>query len=212
MAKAKAKGSSSKAAKEQSRAAACLLEDFLFLGPASAASDAGFLTAKAITHVLSIGQDPPKKLDLHVLDPVSGRTTALQYHRLRLVDAGSSASSLQTCVDAASALLERFRSEKGRVLVHGSAGISRSPAVAVGYMMRHHGKTLKEALHVVVSARPAVSPNPEFIGWLKEEEIRLFGRGTLSVDRLPARQADRLALLLPGPLSPEQCPTSTSTP
>ena len=86
---------------------------------------------------------------------------------------------------------------KRRALIHCSAGISRSPAVAIAYMMRHHGKTLKEAMCIVVNARPAVSPNPEFIRWLKEEEIRIYGQGSLFVDRLPAKQADRLALLQP---------------
>ncbi|KAI9058481.1 phosphatases II [Trametes sanguinea] len=188
-------GKSSKAA---SAAGVCIIEDVLYLGPASAASDAAFLTSKAITHVVSIGHDPPTKLDLRITDPMTGRATALQYHLLRLVDSGSSLAPLEACVDAASELLEQIRAKKERVFVHCSAGISRSPTVVVAYMMRHWEKTLKEALFAVVDARPAVSPNPEFIVWLKEEEVRVRGgESTLSVDRLPAKQADRLALLRP---------------
>ncbi|KAI8986058.1 protein-tyrosine phosphatase-like protein, partial [Trametes punicea] len=176
--------------------AVCLLDDFLFLGPASAASDSAYLTSKAISHVVSIGHDPPTQLDLRITDPTTGRTSALEYHRLRLVDSGSSLSSLEACVDAACTLLEQIRAQKGRALIHCSAGISRSPTVAVAYMMRHWEKSLKEALYIVVSARPAVSPNPEFVVWLKEEELRIFGgETTLVVDRLPAKQADRVALL-----------------
>ncbi|KAL7279865.1 hypothetical protein ACG7TL_006274 [Trametes sanguinea] len=195
------KDKAAKSSKTASAAGVCIIDDFLYLGPASAASDAAFLTSKAMTHVISIGHDPPTKLDLRILaDPTSitGRATALQYHRLRLVDSGSSLASLEACVDAACVLLEQIRAKKERVFVHCSAGISRSPTVAVAYLMRHWGKTLKEALFAVVDARPAVSPNPEFIVWLKAEEVRIRGgESTLPVDRLPAKQADRLALLRP---------------
>ncbi|KAI0720682.1 protein-tyrosine phosphatase-like protein [Cerioporus squamosus] len=200
MAKKKVKGSKDAAsAKGQSESAAvCILDDFLFLGPAAAASNAAFLTSNAISHVISIGHDPPTRLELRIPDPnsLAGKADELQYHRLRLVD--SAAASPEECVKQAAEILERCRAQKKRVLLHCSAGISRSPTVVVAYLMRHHGMTLKEALYAVISARPAVSPNPHFIEWLKEEEIHVRGgEGTLDVDRLPAKTADRLALVEP---------------
>lgn len=187
-------------AKVQSESAAvCILDDFLFLGPAAAASNAAFLASNAVSHVISIGHDPPTHLDLRVPDPgsLSGKTDQLQYHRLRLVD--SAASSPEDCVKQASEILERCRAQKKRVLLHCSAGISRSPTIVVAYLMRHHDMTLKDALYAVISKRPAISPNPHFVEWLKEEEIRIHGgEGTLNVDRLPAKTADRLMLLEPG--------------
>ncbi len=205
MAKKKAKASKDAApAKGQSDSAAvCILEDFLFLGPAAAASNAAFLTSNAISHVISIGHDPPTRLELRVPDPhnLTGKTDELQYHRLRLVDSASAAP--EECTKQAAEILEQCRAQKKRVLVHCSAGISRSPTVIVAYLMRYHGMTLKEALYAVISARPAVSPNPHFIEWLKEEEIRLHGgEGTLDVDRLPAKTTDRLALVEPAKSAP----------
>ncbi|KAI0826953.1 protein-tyrosine phosphatase-like protein, partial [Trametes gibbosa] len=130
----------------------------LFLGPVSVASNAAFLTSKSISHVLPSPSSP-------------ARTVPLQYHRLRLVDSGASPSALSACTDAACTLLEAIRAEGGRALIHCSAGISRSPTVAVAYMVRHCGMTLRVALGTVVCARPAVCPNPDFVRWLKGEEV-----------------------------------------
>ena len=200
MAKKKGKGSKDAASTKapSDSAAVCVLDDFLFVGPATAASNANFLTSNGISHVISIGQDPPTRLELRIPDPSSltGKTDALQYHRLRLVD--SAASSPADCADKASEIIERCRAQKKRVLLHCSAGISRSPTIVAAYLMRHHGMTLKQALYALVSARSAISPNPHFVQWLKEEELRIHGgTGTLDVDRLPARTADRLAMLQP---------------
>ena len=197
-----------KAASSDSGAGACILDEFLFLGPATAASNSAFLTSNAISHVISIGHDPPTRLELRVRAPGTGlnvppgKTLPLEYHRLRLVDSASAASSsaLDTCVAQASEILERCASQRTRALVHCSAGISRSPTVLAAYLMRHRGMRLKAALYTLARARPAVSPNPHFLAWLQDEEVRIYGgEGSLAgIERLPVKTADRLALLAPG--------------
>lgn len=49
------------------------------------------------------------------------------------------------------------------VLVHCNAGVSRAPAVVVGYLMSCDGQAFGDALSLVKSARAASSPNPGFL-------------------------------------------------
>jgi atypical dual specificity phosphatase len=85
----------------------------------------------------------------------------------------------------------------GKILVHCSAGISRSPMVVAAYLMKRKGMTLKAALGQIIRVRPQVSPNAGFLQQLKEMEMELFGTAVSSlegVDELPKREKDRLAL------------------
>lgn len=59
------------------------------------------------------------------------------------------------------------------VYVHCHAGISRSPAVVMAYLMKYHGMTRDEALGYVRQFRPAVHPNPGFTRMLGEFENEL---------------------------------------
>lgn len=61
-------------------------------------------------------------------------------------------------------------SQKGVVLVHCNAGVSRAPAVVVGFLMSCEYHTFDAALALVQSARPAAAPNPGFIEQLKRSE------------------------------------------
>lgn len=84
---------------------------------------------------------------------------------------------------------------RGAILVHCVAGVSRSPAVVVGYLMKEEQMRLKEALGLVIRSRPQVSPNPGFLKALKELEAELFEMESMSeVEDLPRRESDRLAL------------------
>lgn len=82
----------------------------------------------------------------------------------------------------------------GKILVHCSAGISRSPAVVAAYLMKHHDMSLRTALGQIVRARPQASPNPGFLQELKELELELRGTLSLEADELPKREKDRLAM------------------
>ncbi|KAF6744671.1 protein-tyrosine phosphatase-like protein [Ephemerocybe angulata] len=198
---------------------------FIYLGPFSAASSSSsrskvpFVTTHAITHVLSIGRSPGRKLD------------GVVYHRLALNDSetASIAATLDAAIEIIDAALEcRTRLGGGssgsrtvlhrdgalgpsgdnanghgdggtgrtRILVHCSAGVSRSPTIVVGYLMKQRGMTLREALGCVLSVRPQVLPNPGFLAQLKTLEVELTGMSTVEVDELPKREVDRLAMFL----------------
>lgn len=171
--------------------AASLILPSLYLGPCSAASNKAFLDANAITHVLSIGSTPASKVD------------GITYHRLALNDSATSLLSKVTdeacrVIDGALASRGRGRGSggagAGKILVHCSAGISRSPSLVVAYLMKARGMSLRAALGQVVRARPQVSPNPGFLRQLKALEEELYGAVSLDVEELPKREKDRLAL------------------
>ncbi|KAI0256963.1 protein-tyrosine phosphatase-like protein [Lactifluus subvellereus] len=160
-----------------------VLPPSLYLGPCSAASSKPFLMGSSITHVLSIGANPSSKVD------------GVTYHRLSLSDSVS--SSISKITDTACEIIDGVVASKegtGKILVHCSAGISRSPMVIAAYLMKRKGMTLKAALGQIIRVRSQVSPNAGFLQQLKEMEMELYGSSSLEVDELPKREKDRLAL------------------
>ncbi|KLO12976.1 phosphatases II, partial [Schizopora paradoxa] len=156
----------------------------LYLGPCSAASSKAFLSSNAVTHVLSVGATPNNPVD----DVV--------YQRISISDSPS--SSITKVCDAACDIIDAALSShkgKGKILVHCSAGISRSPMVVAAYLMRRRGMSLREALSQIIQVRPQVSPNAGFLAQLKELEMELRGEVSLDIDELPKREKDRIALL-----------------
>jgi atypical dual specificity phosphatase len=157
-------------------AANLIFSPYLYLGPRSSVSST-FIAANAITHVLSIGSTPASTLPVH-------------YHRLSLSDDPS--SSIDQVSEKADAIIEAAKD--GRILVHCSAGVSRSPTIVAAYLMKKCDMALKDALGLIIRARPAVRPNDGFFRQLKEMEIELRGISSLEIDWLPTRKDQRLAL------------------
>jgi atypical dual specificity phosphatase len=117
------------------------------------------------------------------------------YHRLSLND--SISSSISKVTDAAFEIIDEAIASKnstGKILVHCSAGISRSPTVVAAYLMKRKGMSLKAALGQIIRVRAQISPNTGFLQQLKEMEMELYGSCSLEVDELPKREKDRLAL------------------
>ncbi|RDB17906.1 Dual specificity protein phosphatase 19 [Hypsizygus marmoreus] len=160
-------------------AASLVFSPYLYLGPRTSVSPR-FIRAHGITHVLSIGATPASK-DL----------AGVIYHRLSLLD--DTASSIDDVSDAANEIITALP-KNGKILVHCSAAISRSPTIVAAYLMKKCDMSLREALGVIIRARPAVCPNSGFLVQLKELEVRLRGASSLEVDSLPARKDERIAL------------------
>ncbi|XP_018553874.1 dual specificity protein phosphatase 8 [Lates calcarifer] len=70
--------------------------------------------------------------------------------------------------------IDTAMSSGASVLVHCAAGISRSPALAVAYIMYSLGMDLDHAYRFVKERRPSISPNFNFLGQLQHFQ------GTLS--------------------------------
>ena len=74
----------------------------------------------------------------------------------------------------------------GGTLVHCAAGMSRSPALVMAYLMRHRGATLRQAHRWVQESRPYVRLNAGFWEQLLQYERRLYGKNTVRV--MPAEE------------------------
>lgn len=177
MAKSKRSRKKDVAVSNTSSDSASFIFSHIYLGPRTAASPA-FISNHGITHVLSAGSTPPSTV------------STVSYNRVALSD--STSSSIEAVSEKADAFIDAAKS--GKILVHCSAAVSRSPTIVTAYLMKKHGMTLKEALGLIVRARPPACPNAGFLAQLKELEFKLYGVSSLDVDLLPAKREDRLAL------------------
>ena len=63
---------------------------------------------------------------------------------------------------------EEIRTHDNNVLVHCAAGISRSAAVIIGYLMKHNKMNFDQAFKHVKSLRSCINPNSGFVEQLKK--------------------------------------------
>jgi hypothetical protein len=75
----------------------------------------------------------------------------------------------------------------GTVLVHCRKGISRSPALCIGFLMDKKGYSFDDALALVKSKRPQVVLNPAFEQQLKERSCRLLGSPSVAPPVVPCK-------------------------
>ncbi|KAK4176572.1 protein-tyrosine phosphatase-like protein [Triangularia setosa] len=131
-----------------------ILLPHLYLSPASATSlkSTPSLLSHGITTIISVGRSP---LSQH---------PDITYHRLPLLD--SENVPLGPTVRKACEIIDEVEKKGGKVLVHCSAGISRSPAVVAGYLMLKKGMGLEVAMSVIKKGRGVVRPNRGFMGKL----------------------------------------------
>ncbi|XP_073778871.1 dual specificity protein phosphatase 18 isoform X3 [Danio rerio] len=96
----------------------------------------------------------------------------------------------------------------GGTLVHCAAGMSRSPAVIMAYLMKYKGVTLRQAHKWVKDSRPYIRLNVGFWTQLLDYERKLYGRNTVRVaepvDAQPTPQTPKL----PSRYKMRQCPPS----
>jgi atypical dual specificity phosphatase len=104
-------------------------------------------------------------------------------------------SSINTVIGRANQVITDARNSGGKVLVHCVAGVSRSPTIIAAYLISKCSMSLKDALGLLVRARPVVCPRPGFIAQLKDLEIRERGHCSLDVDVLPGSKEARMVLL-----------------
>lgn len=80
--------------------------------------------------------------------------------------ADSSEQMLSKFFDEAHLFIDEARRRKCNILVHCQAGISRSPTIAIAYLMRVNSLPLQDAYNLVKQCRPQTDPNLSFMGQL----------------------------------------------
>ncbi|RHY59503.1 hypothetical protein DYB34_001160 [Aphanomyces astaci] len=130
--------------------------DFLFVGGAVVASQRDVLERHGITHVINCAATITPNYFPHVFD----------YYRLRLRDHAT--QDIHQHFYNIFQFIDTARARHGKVFIHCVKGISRSPAMAIAYLMAREQLGLYPALELVRSSRPVIDPNAGFIFQLNE--------------------------------------------
>ncbi|KAM9299205.1 dual specificity protein phosphatase 8-like [Gastrophryne carolinensis] len=133
----------------------------LYLGSQNDVMDQEVMNQNGITHVLNVSYSCPKPVFIS------------DNHFLRIPINDSYCEKILPWLSAAVEFIGKVELVNGKVLVHCLAGISRSAAVAIAYIMRSMGLSLDDAYRFVKEKRPTISPNFNFLGQLLEYEMSL---------------------------------------
>lgn len=123
--------------------------------------DKDLLRRREVTHILTVAplQDyqPPiisiKHLCLHILDLPQTELSDYYTQAFNFID--------------------QSISEEGKVLIHCNAGVSRSAAILIAYLMKSQNLSYEAAWSLVKDKRPSINPNIGFIIQLKNYEKQL---------------------------------------
>lgn len=131
---------------------------YLFLGNMRDASDGSSLRDLGIKYVLNVTAKPPNY-------PLA---SDLVYKQICASDSGI--QNLRQFFEEAFDFIDLARANSSGVLIHCHAGVSRSPTIAVAYLMKHYPMAMSEAYKFVKTRRSIISPNLNFMGQLWEYE------------------------------------------
>ncbi|XP_014671752.1 PREDICTED: serine/threonine/tyrosine-interacting protein-like isoform X2 [Priapulus caudatus] len=136
----------------------------LYLGPYSAAmkSKKEKLLQHAITHIVCIRQN----IEAHFVKP--NFTDSFKYLVVDIAD--SPTDNIIQHFPKVKQFVDECLDNDGKALIHGNAGISRSAALVIAYIMERFGLTYKDALQYVQSKRFCINPNDGFAKQLQEYE------------------------------------------
>lgn len=138
----------------------------LFLGGADAPLNAALVSQKGITLIVNVTLS-------HTCPAYAG----VECVRVPVSDLPSARLS-----DHFDRVAKRIHSNHaGGTLVHCAAGMSRSPALVMAYLMCYRGLTLCQAHRWVQDSRPVVRLNAGFCEQLLHYERRLYGKNTVRV-------------------------------
>lgn len=135
----------------------------LFLGPYASATRNSLEKMKAanLTHVVCVRSVH----EAHLIR--ANHQDHFQYLIVQMED--SEFQSLIPYLKTVSVFIEQCLNSGGKVLVHGNAGMSRSAALVIGYIMAKYGVTFKKSARYVQSKRFCICVN-KFKQQLKDYE------------------------------------------
>jgi len=136
----------------------------LFLGPYSVAvrSKCEYLKNVGITHIVCIRQD----IESHLI-----KTHFVDKFRYLVINiADTVTENIIQHFQKVKVFLDECFAFGGKALVHGNAGISRSAAVVLGFVMEKYKLSYENAFKLVQQRRFCINPNEGFVQQLKEYE------------------------------------------
>ncbi len=161
----------------------------LYLGSEAAARSAEWLAARRVRAIVNCAHNS-EALPAAALAAagVAGGVARVSLVDAAGVDGQDSGALIEQGADAvAAALRHHAAAAGGAVLVHCVAGMSRSAAVAIAFLVKHDGASLRDAAAAVRRARPVAMPNVEFWRALCQLETRLHGgRSSVPLDAVDA--------------------------
>ena len=110
--------------------------------------------------------------------PVYELRPGIHYKQLEAAD--NSFQNLRQFFEEAFDFIDLARDSNSGVLVHCQSGISRSPTIAVAYLMKKYpSMAMSDAYRFVKTRRSIISPNLNFMGqlWEFEQGLRLSRGG-----------------------------------
>nr|XP_022291637.1 uncharacterized protein LOC111102970 isoform X2 [Crassostrea virginica] len=131
---------------------------FLYLGSHRDAMSQETIQINDISYILNVSITCPK----------SPFVQDGHFHRIPVNDNYS--AKLLPFFHQAFQFIDKVREANGSVMIHCLAGISRSPTLAIAYVMKHLHMSSDEAYRYVKDKRPTISPNFNFLGQLLEYE------------------------------------------
>lgn len=129
----------------------------LYLGTAVGAASKEMILANQIAAVLTISIDSNIRYPINIIKA---------HKTVRIDDCPSENISqyFSECIQ----FIEENLSEGRNVLVHCVAGISRSPAIVIAYVINYFNWSFQRAFDFVKSKRSIVNPNAGFISQLRK--------------------------------------------
>ncbi|CAD6195343.1 unnamed protein product [Caenorhabditis auriculariae] len=182
----------------------CILP-YLYLGSQVDSLDEPKLTNLGITCVVNLSIGCPKSICI---------TDEKNFLRIPVND--SYQEKLLPYFEKAYRFLENVRESGRKCLIHCLAGISRSPTLAISYIMRHLKLSSEDAYRFVKEKRPSISPNFNFMGQLLEYEQQLVREHVLNLEQpLKLRTEKSMSLIQDcerlSDLCPPKVPKSASS-
>lgn len=143
----------------------------LWLGSCEASHNHTFVESEAIALIVTVTPA------VECSQPLAG---IVKYVRVDLLDDGS--HSVRPFLPLVRREIDAALAANRSVLLHCVQGISRSPAVAMAYLMLSRDWSLRQALSVVRDARPSVQPRFQLFDELLTLERELIGHNSVRHD------------------------------
>lgn len=131
--------------------------DNIYLGNWQDSEDIEQLKSNNIKSVLTLNHEHSHSAE--ILNQYAGMGISTKYIKIHDSTLADITPYLTECV-------EWIKSQKGNVLVHCTAGVSRSATVVAAYIVKEKKYTPKQALEYVKQSRHIAGPNPSFVAQL----------------------------------------------